>query len=76
MRKTSPLFSVSSNHPQGLNLDLSEYFCSKKIDPTDAVHNREAREIVFAAQFHTCAVTDYTLSFTRSELDYACDGKG
>ena len=30
---------------------------------------------MFACQFHTCAVSDYTLSFTRSELDYACDGK-
>ncbi|KAJ1519994.1 hypothetical protein ONE63_004226 [Megalurothrips usitatus] len=45
---------------------------SKKVDPNDP-HNREAREIVFACQFHTCAVSDYTLSFTRSELDYACD---
>ncbi|XP_052125912.1 tensin isoform X10 [Frankliniella occidentalis] len=46
---------------------------TKKIDPNDPTHYKEAREIVFAAQFHTCAVSDYTLSFTRSELDYACD---
>ncbi|KAK9509857.1 hypothetical protein O3M35_004758 [Rhynocoris fuscipes] len=30
------------------------------------------RELIFACQFHTCAVTDYTLSFTRQELDSAC----
>ncbi|XP_068904129.1 tensin-1 isoform X9 [Tenebrio molitor] len=31
------------------------------------------RETVFACQFHTCAVADYTLSFTRQELDVACN---
>ncbi|XP_063242064.1 tensin-1 isoform X3 [Bacillus rossius redtenbacheri] len=31
------------------------------------------RELVFACQFHTCAVADYTLSFTRQELDHACN---
>ncbi|XP_018333185.1 tensin [Agrilus planipennis] len=30
------------------------------------------RETIFACQFHTCAVADYTLSFTRQELDNAC----
>uniref|UniRef100_A0A1B6GPL2 Phosphatidylinositol-3,4,5-trisphosphate 3-phosphatase n=1 Tax=Cuerna arida TaxID=1464854 RepID=A0A1B6GPL2_9HEMI len=30
-----------------------------------------ARELIFSCQFHTCAVTDYTLSFTRQELDNA-----
>lgn len=35
----------------------------------------EKRELMFSTQFHTCAVTDKTLSFNRSELDYACDGK-
>lgn len=29
------------------------------------------REVIFACQFHTCAITDYTLSFTRQELDSA-----
>ncbi|XP_037026523.1 uncharacterized protein LOC119067561 isoform X2 [Bradysia coprophila] len=33
----------------------------------------EKRELMFSTQFHTCAVTDKTLSFSRSELDYACD---
>ncbi|KAF6215437.1 hypothetical protein GE061_010190 [Apolygus lucorum] len=31
------------------------------------------RELIFACQFHTCAVTDHTLSFTRQELDIACN---
>ncbi|KAK9686800.1 Phosphotyrosine-binding domain [Popillia japonica] len=31
------------------------------------------RETIFACQFHTCAVADYTLSFTRQELDGACN---
>jgi tensin len=35
---------------------------------------RPQRELIFACQFHTCAVTDYTLSFTRQELDFACSG--
>lgn len=30
---------------------------------------------MFACQFHTCAVADYTLSFTKQELDLACNGK-
>ncbi|KAJ8915601.1 hypothetical protein NQ315_003381 [Exocentrus adspersus] len=30
------------------------------------------RETIFACQFHTCAVADNTLSFTRQELDVAC----
>ncbi|KAK9879482.1 hypothetical protein WA026_006551 [Henosepilachna vigintioctopunctata] len=35
-------------------------------------HRSESgRDAVFACQFHTCAVTDYTLSFTRQELDVA-----
>ncbi|CAG9771278.1 unnamed protein product [Ceutorhynchus assimilis] len=29
------------------------------------------RETIFACQFHTCAVADHTLSFTRQELDFA-----
>lgn len=33
------------------------------------------RDHVFSCQFHTCAVSDYTLSFTRPELDMACSGK-
>uniref|UniRef100_A0A6P7EYM4 Tensin n=1 Tax=Diabrotica virgifera virgifera TaxID=50390 RepID=A0A6P7EYM4_DIAVI len=31
------------------------------------------RETIFACQFHTCAVSDHTLSFTRQELDFACN---
>ncbi|KAG5891525.1 hypothetical protein JTB14_012585 [Gonioctena quinquepunctata] len=31
------------------------------------------RETIFACQFHTCAVADHTLSFTRQELDIACN---
>ncbi|XP_018561064.1 tensin isoform X3 [Anoplophora glabripennis] len=31
------------------------------------------RETIFACQFHTCAVADHTLSFTRQELDVACN---
>lgn len=39
-------------------------------------HRSDAgRETIFACQFHTCAVADHTLSFTRQELDVACNGK-
>lgn len=39
-------------------------------------HRAEAgREIIFTCQFHTCAVADNTLSFTRQELDVACNGE-
>ncbi|CAH1104712.1 unnamed protein product [Psylliodes chrysocephalus] len=31
------------------------------------------RETIFSCQFHTCAVSDHTLSFTRQELDIACN---
>ncbi|XP_021929255.1 tensin-2 isoform X5 [Zootermopsis nevadensis] len=40
--------------------------------PVIAATERPQRELIFACQFHTCAVTDYTLSFTRQELDFAC----
>lgn len=33
------------------------------------------RETIFACQFHTCAVADHILCFTRQELDYASNGK-
>lgn len=39
------------------------------------VVERPQREVIFACQFHTCAVSDYTLSFTRQELDTACTGE-
>lgn len=37
--------------------------------------NEIGRETIFSCQFHTCAVADYTLSFTKQELDYASIGK-
>ena len=43
--------------------------------PAAAAPDRPQRELIFACQFHTCAVTDYTLSFTRQELDFACSGQ-
>lgn len=33
------------------------------------------RRLVFACQFHTCAVADHTLSFTKQQLDHAAHGK-
>lgn len=33
------------------------------------------RHLVFACQFHTCAVADHTLSFTKQQLDHAVHGK-
>ncbi|XP_046961886.1 tensin-1 isoform X2 [Vanessa cardui] len=33
-------------------------------------HNPQ-RHLVFACQFHTCAVADHTLSFTKQQLDHA-----
>nr|CAD7574658.1 unnamed protein product [Timema californicum] len=41
--------------------------------PSHAQGAQGSREMVFSCQFHTCAVTDYTLSFTRQELDHACN---
>nr|CAD7445490.1 unnamed protein product [Timema bartmani] len=41
--------------------------------PSHAQGAQGSRELVFSCQFHTCAVTDYTLSFTRQELDHACN---
>ncbi|GFG35972.1 hypothetical protein Cfor_03555, partial [Coptotermes formosanus] len=40
--------------------------------PVASAAEHPQRELIFACQFHTCAVTDYTLSFTRQELDFAC----
>lgn len=45
-----------------------------QIIPNDRVY-QEKRELIFSTQFHTCAITDKTISFSRGELDYACDGK-
>ncbi|KPJ15109.1 Tensin [Papilio machaon] len=46
-----------------------------------ASHSPTPRQLVFACQFHTCAVADHTLSFTKQQLDHAaheasfpCDG--
>lgn len=36
-------------------------------------HNAQ-RHLVFACQFHTCAVADHTLSFTKQQLDHAAHG--
>lgn len=33
------------------------------------------RELIFSTQFHTCAITDRDITFFRSDLDYACEGK-
>lgn len=33
------------------------------------------RELIFSTQFHTCAITERDVTFFRSDLDYACDGK-
>lgn len=33
----------------------------------------DERELMFSAQFHTCAVGDRALVFGRKDLDYACD---
>lgn len=35
----------------------------------------QQRHLVFACQFHTCAVADHTLSFTKQQLDHAAHGK-
>jgi hypothetical protein len=43
--------------------------------PVASAAEHPQRELIFACQFHTCAVTDYTLSFTRQELDFACSGQ-
>ncbi|XP_063838727.1 tensin-1 isoform X3 [Ostrinia nubilalis] len=34
-------------------------------------HAQARRHLVFACQFHTCAVADHTLSFTKQQLDHA-----
>lgn len=36
---------------------------------------QERRELILSAQFHTCAITERTITFGRTELDYACDGE-
>lgn len=38
-----------------------------------AGHSVEERELIFSAQFHTCAVGDRTVVFNRGDLDFACD---
>ena len=45
-----------------------------------AYHRRAApqpaREVIFRAQFHTCAVSEKVLGFSRLDLDDACNGEG
>ncbi|KAK7865077.1 hypothetical protein R5R35_014617 [Gryllus longicercus] len=50
----------------------SAYSRSRSSGPSSPPPHRP-RQLVFACQFHTCAVADYTLSFTRQELDNACN---
>lgn len=43
-----------------------------------AYHRRlvpASREVIFRMQFHTCAVSEKVLSFTRHDLDDACNGE-
>ena len=43
-----------------------------------AYHRRLAppsREVIFRIQFHTCAVSDKILPFSRNDLDDACNGE-
>ncbi|XP_024082728.1 tensin isoform X3 [Cimex lectularius] len=48
--------------------------CSSPLDSSVASGEPPIqRELIFSCQFHTCAVTDHTLSFTRQELDGACN---
>ncbi|XP_026329297.1 tensin-2 isoform X4 [Hyposmocoma kahamanoa] len=39
--------------------------------PAHAQSHAAQRHLVFACQFHTCAVADHTLSFTKQQLDHA-----
>lgn len=36
--------------------------------------NKNERRLLFSCQFHTCAVSDFTIIFTKNDLDYACNG--
>lgn len=42
--------------------------------PAHAQSHAAQRHLVFACQFHTCAVADHTLSFTKQQLDHAVHG--
>lgn len=42
--------------------------------PAHAQSLAAQRHLVFACQFHTCAVADHTLSFTKQQLDHAVHG--
>lgn len=42
--------------------------------PAQAQSHSGQRQLVFACQFHTCAVADHTLSFTKQQLDHAVHG--
>ncbi|CAB3376138.1 Hypothetical predicted protein [Cloeon dipterum] len=47
--------------------------CYHRYPPHQAPnHSGEGRELIFSCQFHTCAIADYNLTFTRQELDHAC----
>lgn len=39
------------------------------------IYQQGERELMFSAQFHTCAVTGKEISFRRNDLDFACDGE-
>lgn len=41
--------------------------------PSNPAVGVEERELIFSAQFHTCAVGDRTLVFHRGDLDFACN---
>ncbi|XP_077290561.1 focal adhesion protein tensin isoform X2 [Arctopsyche grandis] len=35
--------------------------------------NKNERRLLFSCQFHTCAVSDFTIIFTKNDLDHACN---
>lgn len=53
--------------------------CYTRSSPT-SIHTNSAfakgeRKLLFSCQFHTCAVSDFTIIFTKYDLDEACNGK-
>ncbi|XP_066587705.1 tensin-3 isoform X3 [Prorops nasuta] len=70
---TSDLYSVTNAHEFTVNLGGLRLRGDILVKCYHRVYSKQSREVIFSLQFHTCVITENVVSFSRTELDVACD---
>ncbi|XP_026827223.1 tensin-3 isoform X11 [Ooceraea biroi] len=70
---TSDLYSVTNAREFTVNLGGLRLRGDILVKCYHRVYSKQAREVMFSLQFHTCVITENVVSFPRSVLDVACD---